>query len=371
MRSSHTSEPPNVLVERLYCIIMAGGRGERFWPLSTDRAPKPFVRLGGDLTMIQQTVRRALRLVPKEHILIVLAREHEAVARKQLPELGDDNFLVEPMGRDTAPCIAFASSVIRRRGGDAVAVVMPADHYIPDEDAFAETIRGAALWAADHPHLVTVGIGPTRPETGYGYINVAETLGGGGDSGMPCYKVARFVEKPDRPTAVEYLQDGRYFWNAGIFVWRVSVVLEGVKAHMPELHDALAIAVEAWGRGDEGRFEEAYKGLPRQSIDYGLMEKADNIVMVPARFLWDDVGTWTSLGRVAEGDENGNRVFGEAICRETRNSIIYDDGVGVAVLGMDDVVVIATASGVLVCHADKAQEVREVARLAMAKKSNR
>jgi mannose-1-phosphate guanylyltransferase len=348
---------------------MAGGRGERFWPLSADSMPKPFLRILGTKTMIQLTVERVNRLLPMERIFIVLGKSHADIAREQLPDLPAANFLVEPEGRDTAPCIGFAAISLLELDPQAVMIVLPADHFIPDGDHFVKTVSYGAEVASRGDYLVAIGIKPGRPETGYGYINAHEQVFSS-DSGT-CLRVERFVEKPDANRAQQYLEEGNYFWNAGMFIWKVKTVLAGIAQHMPELYSGLLAIREALAARNEGRFAEIYSNLVRKSIDYGLMEKAENVLMIPGEFTWDDVGTWSSLLRVKDLDENGNYCSGDNICFETKNSVICSDGLKVGVIGVSNMVIVASKDGVLVCDADRAQEVREIARLVEEKREKK
>lgn len=347
-------------MEHTYCIIMAGGKGERFWPLSTRLVPKPFVRLVGDKSMIQMTVDRALRLVPADHIFVVLGEEHAAVAREQLPGLKADQIIVEPAGRDTAPCIGFAAVQLRLRDPDAVMVVLPADHYVPDAGSFADTITLAVRCARKGDHLVTTGIQPTRPETGYGYIH---TAGKASDIDESCYRISGFVEKPDEAKASRYLSEGGYYWNSGIFVWKAETVLQGMERHMPVLRTGLGRMEEALRTGDEKEVAALFKGFERISIDYGLMEKADNVLMVKATFVWDDVGTWSSLRRTMTLDGSGNYISGRPVCIDVRDSVIYADGVNLGLIGVSNLVVVASKEGILVCDQRRDQETRQIARM--------
>ncbi len=347
-------------MEHRYCVIMAGGRGERFWPLSTKSVPKPFVRLVGDKTMIQMTVERVLELVPTDHIFVVLGGEHRDVARKQLPDLGEDQFIVEPVGRDTAACIGFAATLLARRDNEAVMIVLPADHYIPDIGAFVKTVSHAVEWATRDDCLVTIGITPTRPETGYGYIRAGQRVI---EADSRCCRVDRFVEKPDQERAAQYLSEGVYYWNSGIFVWRTRVVLEGLRQHMANLARGLEAMDLAISAGDSQAVAQIFSGFERVSIDYGLMEKADNVLMVKADFPWDDVGTWGSLRRVMELDRDGNYVSGRAICLDTKDCIVYGQDVSIGAVGVANLVIVASPEGVLVCDAQRDQETRRIARM--------
>ena len=348
-------------MDHTYCVIMAGGRGERFWPLSTDRVPKPFIKLIGDKTMIRMTVERVLRLVPKERIFLVLGREHVEVARAQLPDLPEGQFIAEPAGRDTAPCIGLAATVLLRRDPAATMIVLPADQYIPDEDAFVRTASAAVEWAVRGDYLVTIGITPTRPETGYGYIRAGEGMAG--VEGGSCFRVDRYVEKPDEAAAVRYLAEGGYYWNSGIFIWRARVVLEGIEAHMPPLWEGLEAIGRAAAAEDAGGVADRFRGLQRISIDYGLMEKADNVLMVKADFAWDDVGSWGALRRVMKLDASGNYLRGNPVCVDTSDCVICGEGVRVGAVGVSHLIIVASGEGVLVCDLARDQDARLVARM--------
>ena len=346
------------LLEHVYVVIMAGGKGERFWPLSTESVPKPFLKIMGDKTLIQLTVERASRVVPLERVLVVLGQHHLDVAREQLGMLPDKNFIVEPEGRDTAPCIGYSALSALERDKESVMVVLPADQYIPDVDNFVKTISRAVGCAKTGDYLIAIGIKPVRPETGYGYINAYEAFNViGGDV---CYRVSRYVEKPDRETAIKYIDEGNYYWNGGIFIWQAKAVMAGIKRHMPELYSGLMNLKNTMTSKDSEKIAGIYRSLQRKSIDYGLMEKADNVLMLPAQFIWDDVGTWSSLLRVLELDENGDYVKGNVIRVDTKDCVIFSEDLPVGTIGVSDLVIVVSKKGILVCNADRAQEVREI-----------
>jgi mannose-1-phosphate guanylyltransferase len=351
---------------RTYCVIMAGGRGERFWPLSTGKVPKPFLPLTGSKTLIQLTVERALRFVTNERILIVLGRAHLNVALKQLPELPRENFIVEPVGRDTAACIGLAAAVLSLRDANATMVVLPADQYVPDIRKFAETIRDCVEMAGRGDYLVTLGIKPTRPETGYGYIHAEKNINAKSD--VVCFKVEKYVEKPDQRKAAQYIKDGNYYWNAGIFIWKTTTVLEGMRTYMPFLHKGLQAIEGALRDGRKAKADAIFRGFERKSIDYGLMEKAQNVLMVPANFKWDDVGTWASLPRVLDLDDKGNYTRGDTICIDTRNCVVVGDGKMIGAIGVENIIIVSSKNGILVCDRDRVQEVREIAKRMEKKK---
>ena len=348
-----------------YFVIMAGGKGERFWPLSTELVPKPFVSITGKKTLIELTVERALRIAPLERIFVVLGREHLPAARRCLPRLPHSNFIIEPVGRDTAPCVGLAAMRLHGRDPDAVMVVLPSDHYVPDPAAFSRCIRETVKAARRGDHLVTIGIPPSRPETGYGYIKTGRKVSTPRDA--DCFEVARYVEKPNLSKARRYLREGGYFWNAGIFVWRAEVLLEGLRTHMPDLHAGLTDFCRVLAAGGHDSADAIFARLPRVSIDYGLMEKATNVLMMPAPFTWDDVGTWTSLLRVLPGNDDGNVLRGKALALDTDNCVVIADTTPVATLGVSDLVIIASKNGILICDASRAQDVRQIAK-ALGKK---
>jgi len=347
--------------EDTYFVIMAGGKGERFWPLSTELVPKPFVSITENKTLIELTVDRARRIVPLERIFVVLVKEHLPVARRCLPRLPRGNFIIEPVDRDTAPCVGLAAMMLHRRNPDAVMVVLPSDHYVPDGAAFSQSIKEMVEMARRGDHLVTIGVPPGRPETGYGYIKAGKKIS------LPpeadCYEVARYVEKPNLATARRYVRQGGYYWNAGIFVWRADALLEGLRLHMPALHDGLEKLGKVRSLRQKAGADAVFAGFEKVSIDYGLMEKAKNVLMMPAAFVWEDVGTWTSLLRVLCADESGNVVRGKNLVLDTTGCVIISDKTPVATLGVSGLVIVAGKNGILVCDASKAQEVRQIARI--------
>lgn len=347
-------------LQHVYVVIMAGGKGERFWPLSTESVPKPFIKIMGDRTLIQLTAERAASITSPDRIFVVLGKNHLDVAKKQLEMLPDENFIVEPEGRDTAACIGYSALTLLKKDKDAIMVVLPADQYIPDIDNFVETIKAAAKCAATGDYLITIGITPTRPETGYGYINAYEIFKD--IAGDICYRVNRYVEKPDVETAKTYIREGHYFWNSGIFIWHVRVLIDGIERFMPELYDGLMQLKDALSTNDSGKIESIYKGIQRRSIDYGLMEKADNVLMIPALFIWDDVGTWSSIPRVIKPDENGNCIRGDVITVDTKDCVIINDGFVTGTVGVSNLVIVVSKNGILVSSIERAQEAREIVR---------
>lgn len=342
-------------------VIMAGGGGTRFWPLSRTSAPKQFLNITGDDSMINDTIKRIKDIIPPEKILIVTNKVQQKILNEVIiGEIPRENILVEPVGRNTAACIGYAAMVIKRRSKDAVMGVFPSDHYIKDTSQFHRVLNAACDVAKRANTLVTMGITPTFPSTGYGYIKYErENSILTGD--MNSYEVLEFVEKPDVPKAKTYLQSGNYLWNSGMFVWKTSVILENFERFLPRLYRKLQ-AIEPYLDSEEESsvLEKIYPTLPNISIDYGIMERAENVVVIPGDFGWNDVGSWDSLGSVFPPDEKGNIVKGDLVEIDTRNSIIYANGRLVATVGLDNMIVVETSDALLVCPKEKAQDVKKV-----------
>jgi mannose-1-phosphate guanylyltransferase len=337
----------------VYAVILAGGRGERFWPLSTPENPKPFLRFFSVRSLLQQTFDRARRLVPDDRIFLVVGEQHEALAKEQLPALESSHLLLEPSGRDTAAAIGYASLHIPE---NALMLVLPADHLIPDTDAFVNTMRTGLEYVLKHDVLATFGIRPTRPETNYGYVKAApENLG---SHEFPLFAVERFVEKPDRERAQQFFREPFYFWNSGMFLWRVSDIQKLMARLLPELWKGLLKAHNE--QDDRDAFRETYSGLERISIDYGVMEKAENVIIVPASFAWDDVGTWNSLMRILPLNEDGNLIWGEHAGLETSNCTIYSDDQMIVTAGIQDLIIVQKAGKILICTREYADRLKEL-----------
>ncbi len=342
-------------MDRVYAIIMAGGRGERFWPLSTDPVPKPFLRLTADRTLIQQTVDRLQPLIPLERILVSIGEAHRQLAYDQLPELPRENFIVEPVGRDTAACIGFSALHVERREPDGTMLALPADHFVSDPAAFRRTLA-TGIRNLEGASGVVFGILPERPETGYGYILAEKPA-----LAAEYWPVLRFVEKPDADTAKRYLASSNYFWNSGMFLWEIGRLLRLFRNHMPELHTALDRLRTLIGKpGTQAELLEAFSSLPRISIDYGIMEKASGLRLVPAEFAWDDIGNWRALERSLPADANNNIGIGPSCFLQTAGCITYSDAGAIAVFGLSDLVVVQARGRVLVCHKEKAADLKQL-----------
>lgn len=341
-------------------VIMAGGKGERFWPKSRTNLPKQFLRLAGYQSMIQNTVSRLEKLTDISNVYIVTNQSYCELIHEQLPLLPKENIIVEPVGRNTAPCIGLAAVHISQTKPDSTMIVLPSDHMIRNEDEFVDMLKVGVEVAHRDNNLVTLGVTPSYPETGYGYIectNEKETV-----ITQNVFKVKRFVEKPNYETAKGYLSSGRFLWNSGMFIWRTSVILEMIKKHMPSLALSLEEIDKAYKQGDSGEtiIEQFVDHIEGDSIDYGVMEKADSIFVIPCQFGWDDVGSWTSLDRISESDENGNIITGQVISIETKNCIIEANNKLIATLGVDNLIIVDTEDVTLICSKDRAQEVKSI-----------
>ena len=334
----------------LVAVVMAGGRGTRFWPRSRNARPKQFLPIVGTETLLHQTVNRLDGHVPPERTFIVTTEDLAAETRRMLPALPPENVLVEPEGRNTAPCLALALVQIERRIPDGVMAVLSADHWIGDRETFLEDLDLAAAHAASAHELVTFGIRPTYPETGYGYI---ESEGQGA-----VLKVRAFREKPPAEVAIQYLASGRHFWNAGMFVWTLADFRLGLETYAPEVLRPL----DAWARAgaDPGTLAAAYGQLPQVAIDVALMEKAATVAVVPTRFRWSDVGSWPAAIEFQTADAAGNVSQGETILLNTRNSAFFGGTRLIAASGVEDLIVVDAEDALLICRRDQAQTVKQI-----------
>jgi mannose-1-phosphate guanylyltransferase len=355
---------------KIYPVIMAGGSGTRFWPLSRKAKPKQFLPLAGDLPLLTATVRRLPPLAKAADTYVVCGPVHAAAARKLVKELPARNLIVEPCARNTAPCVGLAALHVAARQKKGVVVMLPADHHIARPEAFRESIAEAAR-LAEKGHIVTIGIRPHAPETGYGYLKVGPRLPGQGKAKgkskgkvaprNQAHKVERFVEKPDVVTAARYLADGHYLWNSGIFIFRADVILDEIRRAMPVLGEQLDAIEQSLGTpGYQKTLARVFPDCPSISIDYGVMEKSQRIVVVPADFGWSDVGSFAALPEVRPVDHLGNVAEGDALIIDGRNNVVVAaGGRPVAVIGMDGVVVVDAGDAILVCRKDRAQDVRK------------
>ena len=342
---------------KVTALIMAGGRGERFWPRSRKSLPKQFLSLTDDgKTMIQLTVERISSLVELEDIYIATNKDYKALAMEQLPGIPEENILCEPIGRNTAPCIGLAAVHMARKYEDAVMLVLPSDHLIKFTKMFLTTLRDACSLAEKNTNLVTIGITPDYPETGYGYIKFDSHEVEG-----RAFKVDRFVEKPTLEVAKEYLATEEYLWNSGMFVWKVSSILKNMKQFMPDTYSRLQTIGEAIGTPEQEMvLDKEFHAMESQSIDYGIMEKAKDIYILPGTFGWDDVGSWLAVERIKKTNEFGNVVNGNIITVNTKNCIIQGDKKLIATVGLEDLIVVDTEDATLICAKDSAGDIKKV-----------
>jgi mannose-1-phosphate guanylyltransferase len=342
---------------KITAVIMAGGKGERFWPKSRSNMPKQFLSLTADgCTMIQLTAHRLLPLVSYEDMFIVTNKDYMELVKEQLPDIPEENILAEPLSRNTAPCIGFAVAVISQKYEDTVMLVLPSDHLVKFEELYVDTLTQAVEAAKEDNNLVTVGITPTYPETGYGYINFgkAETHHG-------IYVVKKFVEKPDIHKAKEYLASGQYLWNSGMFAWKLSTILKKFETLLPDIHQGIIKIGQAYNTKQyEQVLEQCFNEFKSVSIDYGIMERSEHIYTILGNFGWDDVGSWLALERVEKSNEHGNIVRGDIITINTKDSIIFGEKKLIAVVGLNDVVIIDTDDALLICAKHSAQNVKKI-----------
>ena len=356
----------------VFALIMAGGVGARFWPRSREKFPKQLLQITGEETLIQNTVARLDGIVEKKYTFIVTNRVQKSPIIKQLPTIPPNNILVEPIGRNTAPCIGLAALFMRRIDPGAVMVVLPADHIIKDIGEFHRLVSTGIQVASETKGLVTIGIQPDRPETGYGYIQVLEEPAEKNPyitSGV--YRVKTFAEKPNLPTAERFLESGDFVWNSGMFIWRIDAILEEIELHLPELHHELQKIDAVLGTDKyTPTLKHVYGVLRGISIDYGVMEKARQVYVLKGDIGWSDVGSWDEVSRIAEKDEQGNVILGNVILKEVKNSIIQSNEKVVGILGVEDLIIINTDDALLICKRGKSQEVKEIVDYLKRKKMN-
>ncbi|RKR83139.1 mannose-1-phosphate guanylyltransferase [Mucilaginibacter gracilis] len=343
-----------------YAIIMAGGIGSRFWPISRTSHPKQFIDiLGTGKTLIQQTYDRFLKVCPKENIYVVTNEIYTDLVKTQLPDMADGQILTEPVMRNTAPCVAYGCFKIESLNPDAAIVIAPSDHLILDEQGFVNTIEKSLATASTHGCLVTLGIKPSRPDTGYGYIQYTDKIIDG-----DFHKVKTFTEKPTIEIAKTFIQSGDFLWNAGIFIWSAKAILESFKKYLPEINDIFADAKSVYNTTDEKPYiHNAYQQCTNISIDYGIMEKADNVYVLPSEFGWSDLGTWASIYQLAEKDYVGNAVIPaeKVIMYDSSNCMVNVPADKLVILkGLHDFIVVESNNTLLICPREDEQNVKKV-----------
>ncbi len=341
-------------MNKTYACIMAGGSGERFWPLSRIARPKHLVPLVSDCTLLEETVRRVELALPASQILVLTNAAQLNGCRTAVPQLKPHQFVVEPAKRDTAPACALGTALVRQLDPEAVIVFLPADAFIDDAALFAKQLQQASALAAKNDTIVTFGVRPYRPSTGFGYLRAGQALP---ESEVTCpfFVVDQFVEKPDAERAKAYCEDVRHFWNAGIFLWKAETFLREARRSQPEL----AEFVEKFpAKHGEAYVAEKFPALPKKSVDYAIMEKAEHVIMAEARFDWDDLGSWLALPKQMKADEAGNTVRGSVVLHDAQNNIAISHKRVIALCGVRDLIVVETDDAILVCHRDAAEQIK-------------
>jgi len=347
----------------MHAVIIAGGSGTRFWPKSRENLPKQLLNISGQETLIQNTVGRISPVIPVENIWVITNEQHAFETCYQLKKMGvpPSQLLTEPIARNTAAAIGYSAKILSQRNPDAIMAVFPADHVITTIEPFLKLLKQAETIANEN-HLVTLGIKPTSPETGYGYIKQGKAIE------ENSFKVDRFIEKPDKLTAEKYLKEGSYYWNSGIFVWKVSTLLNEISLYLPKLHEQLeeltSNTAPIKGKYPYQKLSESGKkifhSLESVSIDHGVMEKSTNVAVLPAEIEWNDVGTWTSLAEISKNDSHGNVINGNVVSVENSDSIIQAENRLVAALGLKNIIVVDTPDALLVCAKERAQDIKKI-----------
>lgn len=338
---------------------MAGGKGTRFWPLSTEEKPKQFLNLIGEETMIQMTINRIKPIIPIERIFVCTGEMYVDLVKEQLPELPDRNIIVEPEGRNTAPCIALSAMVIDRYYKNSNMVVLPSDHLINDEEEFRNTLLAADSFIREKDEaIVTLGMNPTRPEVGYGYIKYSNEVLKSND--FRVIKVDAFVEKPNLDTAKKYLREGNYLWNGGMFIWSINNIINQIKMYSPNTYNSLINIMEVREDKLQETINSNYENTEATSIDYAVLEKSKDVYVIPSNFGWDDVGSWEALDRYREKDELGNVLVGESKVVKANNNLVISSSNKVVVEGLSDIYVIENDGKVLVGHKSNVANIKEL-----------
>ncbi len=346
-----------------YAIVMAGGVGARFWPFGTSRLPKQFLPIAdSNDTMLQLTIKRLKDIVPIEQVFIITNQQYIGLVKKQLPKIPKENIIGEPVGRNTAPCIGLASILLRQFEEKAKMFVIPADHLIENVDEFTKVVKAGLKFAAEKDAIVTLGIVPSHPETGYGYIQfIEDAYYRGSNSEVDIFRVKTFAEKPTLDVAKIFLESGDFLWNSGMFIFRADTMLNQMETHLPDLYHALQKIEKALHSSNYQKvLEQVFAEIKGISIDYGIMEKAKNVYVIKADLKWSDLGSWDEVYRLRKKDKNGNAIIGDSFIKDSHNNLIMSPKGFVSVIGADDLIVIDTKDGLLICKRDRTQEVKEV-----------
>ncbi|MGA3083692.1 MAG: mannose-1-phosphate guanylyltransferase [Thermodesulfobacteriota bacterium] len=346
----------------LYFVVMAGGRGTRFWPRSRTKRPKQLLDIVGSKSILEQTIDRLLPITDWEHILVVTEASQAEAVKELLPDLPKTRLIVEPLGRNTAPCIGLAAIILEQIDPSAVMAVLPADHHISQVPSFQETLLAAAQTSRTEEYLITLGILPTFPETGYGYLEQGKKITEINGHGV--WEVKAFHEKPDRPKAEAMLSTGRFFWNSGMFVWTVSAILNQIARLTPAMYEELIKLKKFLGTPQwEEALKAGYEAMENISIDFAVMERADKVLMLAGDFGWNDVGSWEAVYQLQPKDEQGNFLYGPVIVLDSQGCLVHSPQKAVGLIGMKDLIVVDTPDAILICPRERAQEVKKIVEL--------
>ncbi|MCD6441009.1 MAG: mannose-1-phosphate guanylyltransferase [Candidatus Marinimicrobia bacterium] len=350
----------------MYAVIMAGGVGKRFWPRSRKERPKQLLDIISDQSMLRLTYERLKKVTDEKKIYIVAGQNLSEPILRELPELPIKNLIIEPSGKNTAPCIGLAATAIIQKDPSAVMGVFPADHLILDIKSFKKSVEMGVQLARDHVALVTFGITPNRPATGYGYIQYSKKDAVHKDT---IFKVKTFAEKPNLPTAKRFLESGEFLWNSGMFIWKVDNILNSIKLFLPELHESLKVIAEAMDTPKyPGVLKKQWATIHSESVDYGVMEKAKNVYVVKSTFDWSDVGSWDAVYEIKEKDQNGNVIIGEVVTMDTENSYIYSRKNLISTIGVKDLIIIQSKNSTLIVNRNESEQVKDLVDLLERKK---
>ena len=350
-------------------IIMAGGIGTRFWPLSRKKRPKQFLPIISKLSMIEETVQRLLPRIPPSKIYTIADQEQTELIRTFLREIPENNFIAEPLGKNTAPCLTLASAIIYKDNPDAVIAVLPADHLIKDPSSFLDTLFAGAEAAFSQGHLITFGIPPDYPATGYGYICFSRK-NNFDFNGITFFPVLEFKEKPKLKKAKEFIRSGNYFWNSGMFLWKADVFAQKLKEAASSFYGSWRDILDAIEQKRSTDIINIYDKMPAISIDYALMEKASDVLMAEGNFGWSDVGSWSSLLEIWAKDEAGNTIQGDAVQLDSQNCLCYNPEKFTALIGLKDIIVVNTEDALLICRKDQDQKVKDIVQKIQLMKKN-
>lgn len=343
----------------MFAVIMAGGKGTRFWPLSREDRPKQLLNIVGEKAMLQQTIERLSPLIDPSRVLVVTEQYLLSPIQDLLPQIPPANIIAEPQGKNTAPCVALAALHVQRREKGAIMALLPADHWIGDPAGFLESLRAARELVEQRDGLVTLGIQPTRPDTGFGYLRIGSEIGT--FQGKRAFRVERFVEKPGITQAQQFFASGKYLWNSGMFLWRAETILGEIKAHLPRVFEGMERIAAALGTPqEESVTEQVFADIESVSVDKGVLEKASNVAVIPASFGWNDIGSWRALCDLLPADEAGNTVQGKLIAIDTRDCVVHSPRKLVVTIGLKDLIIVETEDAILVCPKERDQDVRKV-----------